>query len=93
MNKNFISAMYVMNIVFQCILTLLMPAAFMLFVAWLLVTKLGAPSWIYALLIVAGVIIGLVSMVKFAISASEGLERLEKQNSKRTKNNTNRREK
>lgn len=79
MNKSFIGAMYVLNIVLQCIFTLLSPAAFMLLVAWLFISKLGAPVWLYAILIPIGFIMGLISMIRFAISASEGLERLEKQ--------------
>ncbi len=80
MYKNFVGALYVMNIVFQCVLTLVAPAAFMLFVSWLLVSKLGAPTWLYAVLITFGFIMGIISMIRFAVSASEGLERLEKQN-------------
>jgi hypothetical protein len=85
MNKNFIGALYVMNIVLQCILTLLSPAAFMWLVAWLCISKLAAPVWIYAILIPVGFIMGLISMIKFAISASEGLERLEKQGKSKDK--------
>ena len=79
MNKNFISAMYVFNIVAQSIFTLAMPTLLMAAVSWLLVSKLSVPSWIYAVLIPIGVISGFVSMIKFAIRASENLERLEKQ--------------
>jgi len=68
-----------MNIVFQCILTLVAPAAFMLLISWLFVTRLSAPTWLYAILIPLGFLTGLVSMIKFAISASLGLERLEKE--------------
>jgi len=79
MYKNLVSALYVMNIVFQCILTLVAPAAFMLLISWLFVTRLSAPTWLYAILIPLGFLTGLVSMIKFAISASLGLERLEKE--------------
>jgi membrane protein implicated in regulation of membrane protease activity len=79
MYKNFVGALYVVNIVFQCILTLLFPAALMFFAAWLFISKLGAPVWLYAILVPIGFVWGLISMIKFAIAASEGLERLEKQ--------------
>ena len=79
MNRGFVSALYVMNIVLQCIFTLLTAPSLMLLISWLLVSKLGAPTWIYAVLITLGFIVGIVSMIKFAITASEGLERLEKQ--------------
>ncbi len=84
MYKNFVGALYIMNIVLQCILTLISPAAFMLLVSWLFISKLGAPEWLYAILIPIGFIMGLISMIKFAISASEGLERLEKQRKEKT---------
>lgn len=81
-NKNFISALYVFNIVIQSIISLLSPAAVAFLIGWLFVSKVGAPTWIYAPLIVLGVIVGFVSMIRFAISASEGLERLERQRTK-----------
>ena len=86
MYKNLFGGLYVLNIVFQCILTLLSPPALMFFLSWLLTSKLSAPTWLYAPMIVVGVIVGLISMVRFAIAASEGLERLEKQQKGRTKN-------
>ncbi len=79
MYKNFVGALYVMNIVLQCIFTLLTPVAFMFLISWLSTSKLGAPVWLYAILLPIGFIAGLFSMIKFAITASEGLERLEKQ--------------
>ena len=79
MYKNLVGALYVINIVLQCIFTLATPALFMFLISWLFISKLGAPTWIYAILIPIGFILGLISMIKFAISASEGLERLEKQ--------------
>ena len=80
MYKRFIGALYVMNIVFQAILTLLVPPAFLFFINYLLVSRLSLPPWTYAISISVGFIAGMVSMIKFAIAAAEGLERLEKQN-------------
>lgn len=88
MYKKFIGSLYVMNIIAQCIFTLLTPTALMLLVAWLLVSKCALPTWIYAIFIPVGIIAGLVSMVRFAISASEALERLEAQNSKKHNHNS-----
>lgn len=78
MYKKFVGSLYVMNIVTQSIVTLISPAALMFFFAWLLVNKCSLPSWIYAPFITLGVLAGFISMIKFAISASEGLERLER---------------
>lgn len=85
MYKNFVSSLYVLNIVFQCIFSLATPIGLTVLISWLLVRYAGAPGWIYAPIVIVGVITGLISMVKFAISASEALERLEKQNSKNKK--------
>ena len=79
MYKRMVSALYVLNIVAQSIVTLLIPVALMFLFAWLLVDKFSLPTWIYAIFITVGVISGFISMIRFAIRASEGLERLEKE--------------
>ena len=80
--KRFVSALYVLNIIAQAIFTLLTPPLLFFFFAWLLVERAGTPDWTYAVAIIIGVLLGLVSMVKFTLSASLALERLEKQNDK-----------
>ena len=85
MYKRFVGAMYVMNIIAQAIVTLLIPAALMLGAAWLFVEKCGAPRWLYAVLITVGMISGFVSMIRFVIRASEGLERMERERNTKTK--------
>ncbi len=82
MNNRLFGFLYAVNIIGQAIFTLLMPAALMFGLSWLLVSRAGAPSWLYAVLIPIGVIAGLVSMVKFVIAATSNLERLEKENRK-----------
>ena len=79
MHKKIFGVMYVLNIIAQSAFSLITSAALGLFAAWLLVRYVGAPKWTYAVLLTLGVISGFISMIKFAISASEGLERLEKQ--------------
>ena len=79
MYKNFVSAIYVFNIIMQSLFTLLTPAAFGFLVCWIFVKKVGAPPWIYAIFLPLGIIVGFISMIKFVISASESLERLEQQ--------------
>ena len=85
MRNKLFSVMYAINIVAQAIFTLLTPSALMFFIALLCIKKLSAPEWLYAVLIPLGVIAGLVSMVKFVISATAGLERLEKQTKNKDK--------
>lgn len=83
------STFYVINIVFQAIFTLLWQIALSLAVGWLFVEKLGAPKWAYVPLLIAGVITGLVSMVKFILAAMRSLERIEEQKSKKKKTEEN----
>ena len=85
MYKRFVGAMYVMNIIAQAIVTLLIPAALMFFISWLFVAKCGAPEWLYAVLITLGIISGFISMIRFVIRASEGLERMEQQRNSKNK--------
>jgi pilus assembly protein TadC len=86
MYKKVIHALYAINIVAQCIFTLISSPALLFFINYLLVKHLSFPTWTYAISITLGFIIGIVSMIRFALSASEGLERLEKQS--QSKNNT-----
>lgn len=79
MYKNFVSAIYVFNIIMQSLFTLITPAALAFLVCRIFINRLGAPGWIYAIFLPLGIIIGFISMIKFAISASESLERLEKE--------------
>lgn len=84
MKKNYqklITPLYVINIVFQALITLLSPIAIMLLFAWLLVTKLSVGAWIYVAFIMMGVFSGLYSMVVFILGACRALEAIEKQNS------------
>lgn len=79
MYKNFVSSMYVLNIVFQAIFTLVTPPLLLFLVNLFCVSKLSFPKWTYAISLSVGFILGIISMIKFAITASEALERLEKQ--------------
>ena len=83
--------MYAINIIAQSIFSLVTPAALMFCIAWLFVKKASAPEWLYAVLIPLGIIAGLVSMVRFVLSATSALERLENEQAKnKTKNKTGR---
>ena len=84
-----VSAMYILNILFQSLFNLATPILLMLGLSWLLVEKCSAPAWIYALLGVFGVLVGFVSMIKFILGASAQLERLEKEREERKKANKN----
>lgn len=77
MLRGLIGATYVLNIVFQGLFSLLMPIAFFFGISYLSVTYLGAPSWLYAILMPVGAIFGMISMIRFILIACKNLERLE----------------
>ncbi|MBQ8321530.1 MAG: AtpZ/AtpI family protein [Clostridia bacterium] len=87
MYKKLVGALYIMNIVSQAIFTLLLPILVGLGISWLLVTYLSAPSFIYVILIMLGVLSGLYSMVRFVLSAMAAYERLEKEQTESKKTN------
>ena len=84
MKSKLFSALYMMNIVFQALFDLVLPASLLFALSWLLVKRVGAPEWIYAISIPLGMLIGLYSMIRFIIAATSALNRLEKQNKKRS---------
>lgn len=90
MRSKLFGVLYAMNIIMQALFDLAAPAALLFFIAWMLVKRVGAPEWIYAIAIPVGIIIGLYSMVRFIISATTALSRLEEQN-KRDKDQKNKR--
>ena len=90
MHKKLFSALYVMNIVLQAFFDLVLPMALLWGLSYLLTTYASAPGWIYAPLIIIGALAGLVSMVKFILSAMAALERLENQNCQKESKNDER---
>lgn len=87
MYKKAISAVYVINIALQSIFTLVWQIALGLGIGYLCVRFLSAPEWIYVPLILAGVLTGIVSMVKFLLGAMKSLDRLEAQHARDKKTN------
>ena len=81
---------YIANIVFQSIVTLLMYIGGSLLLSWVLVEKCGAPPWVYAILVILGVMSGLIAMIKFILTAMNALKSLEQaKKEKRRKNEKN----
>lgn len=86
MYKKTVSALYVVNIAFQSIFTLVWQIALGLGIGYLCVRFLSAPQWIYIPLILVGVATGLVSMVRFLLGAMKALDSLEAQHERDRKN-------
>ena len=85
MNKHYINTVYVLNIVFQAIFTLVIYIGGVILLGYLATTFWGADDWIYIPLILLGVLLGFISMVKFVLVAAKSLEVLEKQQRKDAK--------
>ena len=91
--KNGYSTFYVFNIIFQSIFTLLWQIGTAVLVGWIFVRFVNAPEWVYVPLILLGVATGLVSMVRFILTAMKSLERLEEQRRIKRKTEEKRNEK
>ena len=79
MYKQTFGFVYVLNIVFQSIFTLLFQVGLGVLVGWLLTSLANAPDWVFVPSILLGVGTGLLSMVKFIMSAMRSLEAIERQ--------------
>lgn len=77
--KNTYNAVYVINIVFQAIFTLLWQIGLAVFIGWVTVDRLGAPEWLYVVFITLGAITGFISMIKFILKAMRSLDSIEKE--------------
>ena len=86
--KSFMNTMYALNIVWQSFWNLLFPVGLGVLIGWLLTEKFGMGDYVFVILILLGVLVGIVSMIRFLLSALAGLERLEKEQ----QNNNNFRE-
>jgi F0F1-type ATP synthase assembly protein I len=73
------NAMYALNIILQSFWSLLFPIGAGVLVGWLLTEKCGMGNYVFVILILLGVFAGLISMIRFLLSALAGLERLEKE--------------
>lgn len=83
--KGPISFIYVLNIILQSLFTLAFSIAIFFGIAYLIVNVWGGPSWVYVVLLLVGVGTGLLSMVRFILSAMAGLDRLEAERRKKEK--------
>ena len=77
MYRKWVSMLYAWNLVVSAVFMLVTPIGFAVLCSWLLTAKCGVDNWIYAVLILLGVGIGLVSMVRFLLKTSRLLHRAE----------------
>ena len=79
MYKKIISAFQLLNILFQALYSLALPIGIGALAAFLLTKFASIEKWIWAPFLIAGVFTGLYSLVKFLLTATKNLERLEKE--------------
>lgn len=77
--RHTVSFLYVLNIIFQAIFSLLFSIGVALLLGWASTTYWGFPDWVFVPLIIFGVIVGIISMIKFILAATRGLDNLERQ--------------
>ena len=68
-----------LNLLGQAIYSLALPIALGALAAFLLTEYASAPSWIWAILMTLGALMGLYSMVKYILTATAGMDRMKKQ--------------
>lgn len=79
MYRKLINAFQMLNILLQGIYSLAFPVGVGALASFLLTKYASAPKWIWAILLTLGTFVGLFSMVKFILSATANLERIEKE--------------
>lgn len=79
MNRKLFNALQVLNVLFQAIYSLALPIGIGVLVSYLLTRFASVPGWIYAVMIILGVLMGLYSMVKYILIALGNMDRAEKQ--------------
>jgi F0F1-type ATP synthase assembly protein I len=77
--RKFVTPIYLLNMTVQALVSLASPIGIGIFSAWLLDKYTEVGPWIYVVLIVLGVLLGLYSMISFILKASRAIEALEKQ--------------
>ena len=78
MNRAF-NISYLINIVLQSFWCLLFPIGVAFGIGWLMINKLSWPSWVMVPPLILATFMGLYSMCKFLISATDAMDRVEKQ--------------
>ena len=84
MHKRIFSAVFILNTLFQALLTLLFPICAGLLFSYLSVLYLAFPTYTYAIAVPLGAILGIYSMIRFILSTMRALESLESEKEKKT---------
>lgn len=76
---SYVTPLYLMHTVTQALVSLVTPIALGVGISYWLVSYRGVGTWLYAVLILVGVGLGLWSMLTFILRAMRALEALERQ--------------
>ena len=76
MYKKFVNTVKLLNLIFQSLYTLALPIGCGALISHLTTKHLSWPDWVWALFLTLGVIIGLVSMVKYILTDIKNMERM-----------------
>lgn len=79
MYKRILSAFQLLNLLFQALYSLAFPIGVGALISFLLTKYASLPKWIFAIFLTLGTFIGLYSMVKYILSATEQMERVRKE--------------
>ena len=79
MHKKIFDALTMLNLLGQAIYTLALPIGIGALVSFLLTKYAHTPGWTWAILLTAGTLMGLYSMVKYILIAMTGIERTKRQ--------------
>lgn len=86
----FVSSVYVINVIIQSFFSLVFPMLCGFGAGWLLVERVGAPRFLYPILITLGALVGLYSMIKFILETMAAVENLEAQQKEKEARKKNR---
>ena len=82
MYRKITNALHLMNIAFQAFYSLALPIGIGALAAYLLTKHTSVGAWVWPVLMMLGVFVGLYSMIKFILSATANFQRLEEQRDK-----------
>lgn len=84
MHKRIFSAVFILNTLFQALLSLIFPIGVGLLFSYISVSFWSFPSYTYAIAVPLGAILGIYSMIRFILSTMRALEALEAERNKKT---------
>ena len=89
MHRRAFNAIYVINVIFESIFSMLLSIGLAVLAGWLLVNRFDSAHWVYIPLILFGTAIGFISLCKLILSSMKALDRIESEGSEQTQRGEN----